>query len=105
MDHPTLGTGEPGLRTIGGEYPTAEAERAAPLHVDLWLARISNTGHLTLAVRTWLLLQDIQHRMNGTRTMADVIFDGIWEGIPHPQPWSTQTSRFGLHRAGSGEIM
>ena len=39
----------------------AEAERAAPLAVDLWLPWTTATGQLTLHVWTGLLLQYIQH--------------------------------------------
>ena len=54
---------------------TAEAERAAALHLDPWLPRISNAGQLDLKVRTRWLLQDIKQSMKGARTMADFIFE------------------------------
>ena len=75
-------------------HPSAEADRAAALDLCLWLPRTSNTEQLGLQVRTQWRLQDIQHIMNGTRTMADIFFDhprGRHSPVPtmgHPSQWS-----------------
>ena len=65
-------------------HPSAEVERAAALDLDLLLPGTSDTEQLTLSVRTRWLLEDIKHIMNGTHTMADIIFDH--RGGRHSRP-------------------
>ena len=55
--------------------PSAEAERVGALDLVLWLLWTSDIEQLTLQVRDPWLLQDVRHIVNGTRTMADIIFD------------------------------
>ena len=61
--------------------------------LDLWLPRTSDMDQLTLQFRTRWLLMDINHIMNGTRTMRHVIFDhrkGRHSPPPtmgHPSQW------------------
>ena len=67
------------------QRPSAETDRLAALDLDLWLPRTSNVQQLTLQVQSRWILIDIHHIMNGTRTMADVIFDQR-EGQPAQPP-------------------
>ena len=71
------------------QRPSAEADHAAALDLDLWLPWTSDVGQLTLQVRTRWLLMDIHDIMNRTRTMADVICDHR-EG--RPPPWNNPAS-------------
>ena len=75
-----------------GHQPSAEAERAAARDLDLWLPRNFDMEQLTLQVRSRRQLQDMQHIMNGTRTMADIIFDHQGRRHSPPPPLSTPAS-------------
>ena len=55
-------------------HPSAEAECAAARDLDPWDPRTTDTEQLTFQVRPRSLLQEVQHIINGTRTMPDVIF-------------------------------
>ena len=75
------------------QRPSAEVERAGALNLDLWRPQTSNMEHLILQVRTRWVLLDIHHIMNGTGTMADVLFhhhEGRHSPPPtvqHPSQW------------------
>ena len=57
------------------QRPSAEADRAAALDLGLWPPRTSDVEKLPPQVRNPWVLMDRHHNMNGTRTMADVIFN------------------------------
>ena len=84
-----------GCQNLEGDaqHPSAEAERAAAFDLDLWLPRTSVMEQLTLQVRTRQLLMEIHHMMNGTRTMAHVIFD-VREGRHSPPPTMEHASQW-----------
>ena len=63
------------------DRPCAEAA----VDLDLWLPRTSDMEQLTIQVRTRWLLPDIQRIVNGTSTMADIIFDNR-RGRHFPSP-------------------
>ena len=75
------------------QRPSAEADRATALDLDLWLPRTSDVERLTIQVRTRWVLMDIHHIINGTRTMADVVLnhrEGQHSPPPtmeHPRQW------------------
>ena len=75
------------------QRPSAEADSAAALDLDLWLPWTSDGEQLTLQVRTRWIFMDIHHIMNGTRTMADVILDHC-EGRQSPPPTMEHPSRW-----------
>ena len=67
-------------------------DRAAALALDLWLPWTSDVEQLTIQVGTRWVEMDIQHIMNGIRTMADVILNQC-EGRQSPPPaWNTPAS-------------
>ena len=75
------------------QRPSAEADRAAALDLDLWLPLTSDVEQLSLQVRTRWILMDIHHIMHGTRTMAEVIFEHHKRqhspppAMEHPSQW------------------
>ena len=104
-DGPSLGDKRAWTTNNQTETPSAqaEAERAAARELDLWLSGTSNVEQLTLQVRTRWLLQDIHHIMNGTGTMADIIFDhrggrhSPSPTIEHPSHWRYVATRLMAH--------
>ena len=74
------------------QRPSAEADRAAALDLDLWLPQTCDVEQLTLKVRTRWILMDTHHIMNGTSTMGDVIFDRGEGRHSRPSPWNTPAS-------------
>ena len=85
------------------QRPSAEADRAAALDLDLWLPQTCDVEQLTLKVRTRWILMDTHHIMNGTSTMGDVIFDHL-EGrhfppltMGHPCQWWYVATRLMAH--------
>ena len=71
------------------QRPSAEGGRAAALDLHLWLPRTSDVEQLTIQVRSRWVLMDIHHIRNGTRTMADIIFNHR-EGRHSPPPINEQ---------------
>ena len=67
------------------QHPSAEADGAAALDLDLWIPWISDVEQLTIQVRTRWILMDVHHIRTGPRTMADVIFN-LREGRQSPPP-------------------
>ena len=82
---------------------SAEADCGAALDPDLWLPQTSDVEQLTMKVRTRWVLMDIHHIMNGTRTMADVIFihREVRHSPPptmdHPSQWRYVATRLMAH--------
>ena len=83
--------------------PSAEAERAAALDLDLWLPRNSDKKQLNLQVWTRWLLLDVHHIRRSTCTMADIIYDprrGRHTPAPtieHPRQWRYAATRLMAH--------
>ena len=88
---------------VDAQRPSAEADGAAALDLDLWLPRTSDVEQLTIQVRTRLVLMDLHHIRNGTCTMVDVIFnhhEGQHSAIPtleHPSQWQYVATRLMAH--------
>ena len=74
------------------QRPTAAADRAAALDLDLWIPRIYDVEQLTIQVWTQWILMDVHRIRNGTRTKADVIFISVKGDNPRPPAWNTPAS-------------
>ena len=72
--------------------PTAEADRAAALDLDLSFPWISDVEQLTVEVRTRWILTDVNHIRTGARTMADIIFHIRERRHSRPPQWNIQAS-------------